>query len=115
VSALAGARTHAQRAAWAVADQGINPLVQLTITPFLLAALGKGDFASWVLGNTFISMSQLVSFGAGIAAVKHVSADLGKGAQPQAIDAIRAALTIAILGGAAAALLAWSFSATRPV
>jgi O-antigen/teichoic acid export membrane protein len=107
VNAIIQARSHAKRAAWAVADQGINPLVQLAITPYLLGRLGKEDFGIWVLAITLVSMSQLVSCGAGIAATKHVSADLGVGAKSEAIATTRAALTIAILGGACAAVFAW--------
>ncbi len=101
-------RKHARRAAWAVAEQGINPLVQLALTPFLLVRLGRLDFGLWTLGIAVLSMSQLISFGAGAAATKHVSADLGAGVKPQAIAALRGALTIASVGGFAAAILAWA-------
>jgi O-antigen/teichoic acid export membrane protein len=94
---------------WAVADQGINPLVQVALTPYLLGRLGKVDFGIWALANTFLNLSQLVSFGAGIAATKHISADLAIGAKAEAISATRSALTIALLGGAAAALSTWIF------
>jgi O-antigen/teichoic acid export membrane protein len=103
-------RSHASRATWAVADQGIGPLVQLALTPYLLNRLGKADFAVWVLANTLLTLSQLVSCGAGIATTKHVSADLAIGAKVDAIAATRAALTIAILGGGVAALLTWIFA-----
>jgi O-antigen/teichoic acid export membrane protein len=106
VNALFRIRGHAAQAAWAVADQGINPLVHLLITPLLLARLGKEVFGTWALAITIISMSQLVSFGAGTAATKHVSADSGAGKKSQAIDVIRAALSTAILGGTIAALFA---------
>jgi O-antigen/teichoic acid export membrane protein len=100
-------RSHASRATWAIADQGIGPLVQLALTPYLLNRLGKADFAIWVLANTLLTLSQLVSCGAGIATTKHVSADLAIGAKVDAIAAIRAALTIAMLGGGVAAFLTW--------
>jgi O-antigen/teichoic acid export membrane protein len=103
-------RSHATRATWAIADQGIGPLVQLALTPYLLNRLGKADFAIWVLANTLLTLSQLVSCGAGIATTKHVSADLAIGAKVDAIAATRAALTIAMLGGVVAALLTWALS-----
>jgi O-antigen/teichoic acid export membrane protein len=106
------ARGHATSAAWAIADQGINPLVQLALTPYLLGKFGKVDFGIWVLANAFLNLSQLVSCGAPIATTKHVSADLATGAKAEAIAAIRAALTIAIFGGAIAALLAWILAPT---
>jgi O-antigen/teichoic acid export membrane protein len=109
---LSGARSHVTRALWAVADQGANPLVQLALTPYLLGKLGKADFGIWALANTFLNLSQLVSCGAGIAATKHVSADLAVGATEDAIAATRSALTIAVLGGAAAAILAWILAPT---
>jgi len=110
VRALALARSHGERAVWALADQGTNPLVQLCLTPLLLSKLGKSEFGVWALANAVLGMSQLVSCGAGIAATKHVSADLGAGERLQAIAAVRASLTIALLGGTAAATLAWRFA-----
>jgi O-antigen/teichoic acid export membrane protein len=104
------ARSHGERAVWALADQGINPLVQLCLTPLLLIKLGKSEFGLWALANAVLGMSQLVSCGAGVATTKHVSADLGAGERSQAVAAVRAALTIALLGGTAAALFAWQFA-----
>lgn len=97
---------------WAIADQGINPAVQLALTPYLLGRLGKADFGIWVLANTFLSLSQLVSSGAGVATTKHVSADLAIGAKADAISATRAALTIVLLGGTIAILLTWLLAPT---
>ena len=96
-----------RRAGWAVADQGISPVVQLAITPFLLARLGHAAFGVWVLAITLINMSQLISCGAAVATTKHVSADLAIGAKIDAVGAIRAALTIATVGGALAVVIAW--------
>jgi O-antigen/teichoic acid export membrane protein len=110
VNAVFRYRGHATQAAWAVADQGISPLVQLVITPLLLAKLGRDAFGTWVLAITLISMSQLVSFGAGTAATKHVSADSGAGNRSHAIAVIRASLSTAILGGTLAALGASVFA-----
>jgi O-antigen/teichoic acid export membrane protein len=109
-SAFLHARVHGRRALWALVDQGANPIVQLAITPFLLRTLGKDDFGIWILGITIISMSQLVSCGAGVATTKHVSADLGIEEKSEAIAATRAALTIAMLGGITVALFTWSFA-----
>jgi O-antigen/teichoic acid export membrane protein len=103
-------RGHSRRAGWALADQGINPLVQLFLTPYLLLRLGRQDFGIWILALTIVSMSQLVSFGSGIAATKHVSADLGAGKGPQAIETIRAALAVATVGGLAACISFWLFA-----
>ena len=61
-------RAHSGRGAWAVAEQGINPLVQLTLTPWFLHVLGREDFGVWMFSLTLLGMSQLVSLGAGIAA-----------------------------------------------
>jgi O-antigen/teichoic acid export membrane protein len=108
--ALTLARSHGERAVWALADQGINPLVQLCLTPLLLSKLGKSEFGVWALANAILGMSQLVSCGAGVAATKHVSADLGAGERSQAIAVVRAALTIALFGGVAATVLAWQFA-----
>jgi O-antigen/teichoic acid export membrane protein len=99
-------RAHSGRGAWAVAEQGINPLVQLTLTPWFLHVLGREDFGVWMFSLTLLGMSQLVSLGAGIAATKHVSADLGAGRRAGAIAAIRGALMVAVCGGALAAVLA---------
>jgi O-antigen/teichoic acid export membrane protein len=97
-------RGHAGNAGWSVLEQGAQPALQLLLTPFLLLTLGRDAFAVWALGMTLLSLSQLVSFGAGFATIKHVSADLGAG-QPAA-DAVRAALAVALGGGLTAALLA---------
>lgn len=105
-------RPHSGRAVWAAADQGINPLLQLILTPFLLKALGRDAFGVWMLGATIISMSQLVSLGAGIAATRHVSADLGARNFVQAVANLRAALAVAMLGGAIASV---AFLALAPV
>ncbi len=102
--------SHAKRAAWAIADQGIGPLVQFALTPYLLNKLGKTDFAIWLLANALLTLSQLVSCGAGIATTKHVSADLAAGVKAEAIAAIRAALTITMLGGGVATLVTWSLA-----
>ena len=107
---LSRARTHGRRALWAVADQGINPIVQLAMTPVLLRTLGKEDFGIWILGLTIITMSPVVSCGAAMATTKHVSADLGIGTKSGAVAATRAALSIAMLGGMCVALLTWLFA-----
>ena len=107
---LGQARTHGRSAAWALAEQGANPLVNLALTPYLLARLGRQDFGVWTFALTLVSMSQLVSFGAGVAATKHVSADLGAGNPTQTVAAIRAALTVAMVGGCVAAGIAWLFA-----
>jgi O-antigen/teichoic acid export membrane protein len=95
---------------WAVADQGANPFVQLILTPYLLIRLGKQGFGIWVLATTIVNMSQLVSCGAGTAATKHVSADLAVDAKRDAIEATRAALALAVFGGAVAAIFTWKFA-----
>lgn len=101
------ARIHhlSRQAVWAAADQGINPVLQLVMTPYFLARLGKQGFALWMLGITVVNMSQLVSCGAGITATKHVSSDLGENAPHQAVTAVRAALALAVLGGLTAVSL----------
>lgn len=98
---------HSRQAAWAAADQGINPVLQLAVTPFFISRLGKQGFALWVLGITIVNMSQVVSCGAGITATKHVSADLAEQAPHRAVLAVRAALTLAVLGGVATVSLLW--------
>jgi O-antigen/teichoic acid export membrane protein len=103
-------RAHSGRGAWAVAEQGINPLVQLALTPWFLRVLGRDDFGLWMFALTLLGMSQLVSLGAGIAATKHVSADLGAGRRSDAVAAIRGALAVALSGGAVAAVLAATLS-----
>ena len=103
-------RPHSGRAAWAVADQGINPLVQLVTTPVLLSLMGRDDFGLWMLASTLIGMSQLVSLAAAVAVTKHVSADLGAHQSNQAIQAIRGGLTAALIGGAAAVALCSIFA-----
>jgi O-antigen/teichoic acid export membrane protein len=108
-------RPHSRPAAWAVADQGINPLVQLVLTPALLSTLGRNDFGLWMLALTIINMSQLISLAAGVAATKHVSADLGLRKSAQAVAAIRAALAAATIGGAVAAVVAWKLAGVAAV
>lgn len=103
-------RPHSGPASWAVADQGINPLVQLILTPVLLAALGRNDFGLWMLALTIINMSQLISLAAGVAVTKHVSADLGAHEPARAVTAIRAGLAVAVLGGAVASVASWLFA-----
>ena len=98
-------RAHSGRGAWAIAEQGINPLVQLTLTPWFLHVLGRGDFGLWTFALTLLGISQLVSLGAGVAATKHVSADLGAGRPTEAVAVIRAALAVAICGGTVVAVL----------
>jgi O-antigen/teichoic acid export membrane protein len=93
-----------------VAEQGINPLVQLILTPWFLRVLGREDFGLWMFALTLLGMSQLVSLGAGIAATKHVSADLGAGRRAGAVAVIRGALAVAVSGGTLAALLLAAFS-----
>jgi O-antigen/teichoic acid export membrane protein len=104
---LGRARIHAQRAAWSAADQGINPIVQLALTPYLLKKLGRQDFGIWALAVAALTMSQLVSWGAGTATTKHVAADIAAGARTDAIEVTRAALAMAIVGGLLAAVLCW--------
>jgi O-antigen/teichoic acid export membrane protein len=104
---LASLRSFAPRAAWAAADQGIYPIVQLALTPYLLFKLGRQDFGIWMLAVAALSMSQLVSWGAGIATTKHVSADMAAGAKSEAIEVARAALAVAMMGGLLAAFLGW--------
>lgn len=94
------------RAAWAVVDQGSLPLSQLVLTPLLLARLGRPGFGLWALCLTIISMSPLLSLGAGMATTKHVAADLAAEDRSSAIRTIRAALTIACGCGLLATLAA---------
>lgn len=100
-------RRHGLNAGCAVAEQGAAPALNILLTPLLLERLGREQFGIWALALTLISMSQLVSCGASVATTKHVSADLGAGAIDAAIASVRAALTIAMTGGAAAIVLAW--------
>jgi len=104
---LGQVRDHSDRAIWAVAEQGINPVVQLALTPWLLANLGREEFGVWTLAIAVVSVSQITSFGAGTAATRYVSADLGAGDRIRAVAAVRAALAIAIIGGLLVTLLAW--------
>ena len=104
---LASIRRHGPGAFWAAADQGINPILQLVLTPLLVARLGSQEFGLWILGITLVNMSQIVSCGAGVAATKHVSADLGAALPDQAIAAARGAVTVAALSGCCFALLLW--------
>jgi len=99
-------RRHGPRAAWAVVDQGSLPISQLVLTPILLARLGRPGFGLWALSATILGMSQLLSVGAGMATTRHVAADLAKNDRPAAIQAIRAALTIAVAGSLTACLVA---------
>lgn len=104
------ARMHAGSAMWAVADQGINPLVQLLLAPLLLHRLGTQEFALWALANAFVAMSQLISFGAGLATTKHVSADLASGANDDAVNSTRAAISIVLLMGGIVGAILFSFA-----
>lgn len=104
---LARVQPHAHRAAWAMVDQGINPLLQLALTPYFISRLGRQQFGLWVLGLTVVNMSQVISLGAGVAATKHVSADLGAGATDRAVAAVRAAVAVALVGGLSAVILLW--------
>lgn len=97
---------HARPAVWSAVEQGLNPLLQLALTPLLLSSLGREAFALWVLGITLIGLSQLVSAGAGFATIKHVSEDLGAARPAEAVLAVRAGLGLAVTGGGVAILLA---------
>jgi O-antigen/teichoic acid export membrane protein len=88
-------------------DQGIYPVIQLALTPYLLSKLGRQNFGVWALAVAALSMSQLVSWGAGVATTKHVSADLAAGDRTEAIEVTRGALSVAMTGGLLAAVLCW--------
>jgi O-antigen/teichoic acid export membrane protein len=75
-------------------------LLQILIAPFLLKTLGIEGFGLWVFAISITGFGQLASVGVGVTTTKHVSADLGAGKPDQAIAATRAALTVALVGGA---------------
>ncbi len=107
---FASVRRHSRRATWAAVDQGINPLLQLALTPYFIARLGRREFGLWVLGITVVNMSQVISLGAGMAATKHVSADLGVGATARAVAAVRASLAVVLACGIGAATVLCLFA-----
>lgn len=101
-------RPHLARASWSVAEQAVSPLLMIVLTPFLLKQLGADQFGLWMLVMAVVAMGQLTSLGAGTATIKHVSADLENGERQNAVTTIRAALTIALLGGGGVALVVFA-------
>lgn len=97
-------RPHLARASWSVAEQAISPLLMIALTPFLLKQFGADQFGLWMLVMAIVSFGQLTSLGAGTATIKHVSADLENGDRQNAVNTIRAAVTIALFGGGGIAL-----------
>lgn len=102
---IQGLKRQARRAAWAVAEQAVGPGLQILVTPFLLRWLGAPEFGLWMLAQAFSGMGRLASLGAGTAAVKHVSSDLGLGNRERAALAVRAAVTVTLVLGGAILLL----------
>lgn len=92
-------RPHAVRASWATAEQVFSPLIMIVLTPLLLKQLGLEQYGLWMLVMAVVGMGQLASLGAGVATIKHVSADLAGGKLADAVATIRAAITIVLFVG----------------
>ena len=91
--------------AWAILEHCSYPLLLLISTPWFLYQLGADQYGHWMLLTATVSFSGVLNAGTGAATIKAVSAGIGSNIAGQSNRAISASLAIAIVGGAALALL----------
>jgi O-antigen/teichoic acid export membrane protein len=95
--------------AWALLEYGWYPLLLFITTPWFLHQLGSEKYGYWMLLTATVGFGGVLNIGTGAATIKAVSAGMGR-ANGSNIggSAIRASIAIAMLGGAALALLVFS-------
>lgn len=89
-------------------EYGSYPLLMFLATPWFLHQLGAAGYGHWMLLTATVGFGGVLNTGTGAATIKAVSAGIGRADRRNTEQAIRVSLAIAILGGAALALLVFS-------
>lgn len=93
-------RPHLSRVGWSALEAVINPILSIAVSPALLALLDSRGFGLWAFALAVSGFGGLASLGVGVAATKFVAESHASGAPKAAIATTRAALTVALGGGA---------------
>ncbi len=95
--------------AWALLEYGWYPLLLFISTPWFLHQLGTERYGHWMLLTATVGFGGVLNTGTGAATIKAVSAAVGRGeVDDVGGSAIRASLSIAVVGGAALTLLVFA-------
>jgi O-antigen/teichoic acid export membrane protein len=94
--------------AWAMLEYGSYPLLLFIATPWFLHQLGTGGYGHWMLLTATVGFGGVLNAGTGAATIKAISAGIGRNDRADIEHAVRVSLAIALLGGAALALLVFS-------
>ena len=96
-------------------EYGSYPLLLFIATPWFLHQLGTGGYGHWMLLTATVGFGGVLNAGTGAATIKVISAGIGRSNSRNIEHAVRVSLAIAVLGGAALALLVFSvFSIAGP-
>lgn len=91
--------------AWAMLEYGSYPLLLFIATPWFLHQLGPTGYGHWMLLTATVGLGGVLNAGTGAATIKAVSAGIGRNSYGDIGHAVQVSFAIAILGGAALALL----------
>lgn len=94
--------------AWAMLEYGSYPLLLFIATPWFLHQLGTGGYGHWMLLTATVGFGGVLNTGTGAATIKAVSAGIGRDDGCDIEHAVGISLAIALVGGAALALLVFS-------
>jgi O-antigen/teichoic acid export membrane protein len=89
-------------------EYGCYPLLLFIATPWFLHRLGTEQYGHWMLLTATVAFGGVLNTGTGAATIKAVSAGIGRAAHGETERAVRTSLGIAMLGGAALALLVFA-------
>ena len=85
---------HFRNALWSVAGQLSNPIALLLTTPILLRELGERQYGLWILVQSPLVASQILSVGASVTLVTEVAANRAKSCDAASATSIRNAIAL---------------------
>lgn len=99
-----------KNALWGGGEYLLIALLQLIAVPIYIKGIGVEMFGVWVLANTFLGISGILSFGMGQTTLKYVSKYRALGAHEELSHIIRATLTVYMCFSVIGAFLLYFYS-----
>lgn len=94
--------------AWAIFEHGSYPLLLFIATPWFLHQLGAEQYGHWMLLTAVVNFGGILNTGTGASTIKAISAGIGRKQAGFSHTVVNASLAIALLGGAALAVIVLS-------
>ena len=103
-------RPHLSRTGWSTLDAVAGPFLAVAVSPILLHRLDSRGFGLWAFAVAIAGFGGLASFGVGVATTRFVAEDRASGRPQDAVEATRAALSVALGGGLLLLALSLAFA-----